>query len=168
MRQAWLAPKGKGKRMSTRCARERKRLRTACLIYWVLGIIAIASWAYVDIDRIAAGLSSSPRDTGPFLKLFGSAAVFAVIGKLLWNQALQWEPLTASQVMLLANIAEKNPRIADCLRERIETHGELVSRDFKTAWTMYESGLLSHAEIEAVKAKDADEKRLSAALRIKA
>lgn len=154
--------------MSTRCARERKRLRTACLVYWVLGIIAIASWAYVDIDRIASGLSSSPRDTGPFLKLFGAAVAFAVIGKWLKNRALQWEPLTDNQVRLLADIAEKNPRIADYLRERIETHGELASRDFETAWTMYESGLRSRAEIEAMKAKDADEKRLSAALRIKA
>jgi hypothetical protein len=38
----------------------------------------------------------------------------------------------------------------------------------RAAWTMYESGLRSKAEIDAVKEKDAAEKRLSAALRIKA
>jgi hypothetical protein len=54
------------------------------------------------------------------------------------------------------------------LRERIETHGELARRDYEAAWTMYESGLRSKAEIDAVKEKDAAEKRLSAALRIKA
>jgi hypothetical protein len=126
------------------------------------GVVAFASWAY-----FGPLFSSSQHDGTPFYRFFGAAG-FALFGMWLRNRASQLEPLDEIQMGSLADKAEANPRIAAFLRERIETHGELARRDYEAAWTMYESGLRSKAEIDAVKEKDAAEKRLSAALRIKA
>lgn len=89
-----------------------------------------------------------------------------MFGDWLRRMALQWEPLTADQVKFLADKAEENPRIAHFLRERIETHGELASRDYETAWTMHESGVRSEADMAAEKRKVEAENRLSAALKV--
>jgi hypothetical protein len=133
------------------------------VVYWVLGVVAFASWAY-----FGPLFSSSQHDGTPFYRDSSGRRGFALFGMWLRNRASQLEPLDEIQMGSLADKAEANPRIAAFLRERIETHGELARRDYEAAWTMYESGLRSKAEIDAVKEKDAAEKRLSAALRIKA
>jgi hypothetical protein len=61
---------GRGKRMSTRCALERSRWRTVCVVYWVLGVVAFASWAY-----FGPLFSSSQHDGTPFYRFFGAAGV---------------------------------------------------------------------------------------------
>jgi hypothetical protein len=127
------------------------------------GVVAFASWAYFGplFSRVRSMTGHPSIDSS-------GRRGFALFGMWLRNRASQLEPLDEIQMGSLADKAEANPRIAAFLRERIETHGELARRDYEAAWTMYESGLRSKAEIDAVKEKDAAEKRLSAALRIKA
>jgi hypothetical protein len=84
------------------------------------------------------------------------------------NRASQLEPLDEIQMGSLADKAEANPRIAAFLRERIETHGEACTQGLRGSMDHVRVGIAPKAEIDAVKEKDAAEKRLSAALRIKA
>jgi hypothetical protein len=127
------------------------------------GVVAFASWAY-----FGPLFSSSQHDGTPFYRFFGAAGGSHCSGCGFGIELRSWSHFDEIQMGSLADKAEANPRIAAFLRERIETHGELARRDYEAAWTMYESGLRSKAEIDAVKEKDAAEKRLSAALRIKA
>jgi hypothetical protein len=135
--------------MSTRCALERSRWRELCAWFtgcW--GLSPLHPWAYFGpLFRVRSMTGHPSIDSS------GGRRGFALFGMWLRNRASQLEPLDEIQMGSLADKAEANPRIAAFLRERIETHGELARRDYEAAWTMYESGLRSKAEIDAVKGK---------------